>query len=48
MKKQIRNEAVSFKTSISVKKKLIKLAEKGNRSLSREMERLIKDEPLKA
>lgn len=38
---------ISFKTTSVIKKKLIKLAEVGHRSLSREMERLIKQEPIK-
>lgn len=37
---------MSFKTFPSIKRKLIKLAALGNRSISREMERLIKDAPL--
>lgn len=42
-----REEPISFKTFPFIKKRLIKLAAKGNRSLSREMERLIKEAPLK-
>jgi len=44
----IRQTPMSFKTFPSIKKKLIKLAQIGNRSISREMERLIKEAPLKA
>ncbi len=47
-KKQNRNEPISFKTFHSIKQKLIKMAERGNRSLSREMERLIKEATIKA
>lgn len=42
-----RETPMSFKTFPSIKKKLIKLAHLGNRSVSREMERLIKEAPLK-
>lgn len=41
-----RSAPVSFKTFPEIKKKLIKMAELGDRSQSREMERLIKEEPL--
>lgn len=46
-KKEFRNEPISFKTFRSIKQKLIKMAEHGNRSLSREMERLIKEAKIK-
>ncbi len=46
--KKNRIEPISFKTFPEIKRKLIKLAEQGNRSLSREMERLIKEAPMKA
>jgi hypothetical protein len=38
-----KTEVVSIKTTKEVKGKLIRLAEKGYRSLSREMERLIEE-----
>ena len=42
-----REITMSFKTFPEVKKKLAKLADLGHRSISREMERLIKEAPLK-
>jgi hypothetical protein len=44
---QIRDIPMSFKTFPHIKKKLIKMAESGDRSVSREMERLIRDAPFK-
>lgn len=41
-----RNEPMSFMTFLVVKKKLQKLAKIGNRSMSREMERLVREAPL--
>ncbi|GER92299.1 hypothetical protein A45J_2699 [hot springs metagenome] len=38
-----RTEVISIKTTEEVKEKLIQLAERGYRSLSREMERLIEE-----
>jgi len=43
---KIRDVPMSFKTFPAIKKKLIRLAHLGNRSVSREMERLIKEAPI--
>jgi len=45
--KEKRTQPMSFKTFLSVKKKLQKLAKDGSRSMSMEMERLIKEAPVK-
>ena len=46
--KNNRDVPISFKTTPAIKRKLIKLAEKGDRSLSRQMEKLIKEASMKA
>jgi len=46
MNKPKRTEPMSFKTFLTIKKKLQKMAKAGNRSMSMEMERLIKEAPL--
>lgn len=47
-KPDLRTECMSFKTFLTIKKALQKLAKEGNRSMSRELERLIKEAALKS